>query len=942
MPASPRPASAASASFRRNVALESGPLLPEFKPDTLDWHATTWTALLAPRVAFDSPAARSAEVGDLKRASPPALADTPGGALAAGRDPTLIFALDPPFCGRRDAVTEMYATMQAALNEGGFRAVWLHGDQGTGKTRLAHHVRELLRGASGSFRWVEVPLDDGTAPPTLAGRMLLRVLGRGERRLPEAYAAIVRRVATWGGPEVALALAPQVAGLLALRQPGDPKRMLADEPRENQGADMVVALLARLARDEPLVVHVWVDPPQFREVVHLLGGMHKIAAAESLVVVVESRAAPSNAGPAACIGLGRHAQADLDREATAWLHRARGVPAVVRDALVATALGSPAALRDALADRIAAGELVCTQGAWRWLREGDVSISASLGSAQALAGRGDATVSAAVAALPADLRAILAAAAVFGEVAWLGGVLAVLRGLRTDPTDSGPAADRSRLKGQLLQLMAIDLVAFSDHCRIDGDYEFRLAAAAEGPALLAALPDDRRRAMARFAAQWLGARLPADDIALAVRHGELCAAGGDGPGAVAAWLRAGTLARAAGHLHRALALFARGRGASGTDAAAVACDVRVALGGGLLRLSRHADAQAVLLEALHLGRCADDDERCGIVRLRLSQVARLLGDYEAALDNLDAAHEHFGALGVHRWIADVSEEVGRVHIARGATDGCKTALQQFLKALVLRRRGKDKNAVARAQCQIARVHLCRGHLPDATDAVREAQDIADQAPDRWIKAEVGLAAADLALAAGDFALACALWDKAARLAQEVGDHRRQLEVALAKVEACALHGEGVLARSAMGGTLDLAREVADPEMWSAWYRVQASLALDDGDLDRAARDADRAVQVVQDSGAGYAAARARLIRGCVLGSRVLTEGGAGAVALDHACTADFDAGLQTLRVMGDLVHCVQGLRSYAGYLAKRGGGPRLAAVQRQLKDQERELGASPA
>jgi len=41
--------------------------------------------------------------------------------------------------------------------------------------------------------------------------------------------------------------------------------------------------------------------------------------------------------------------------------------------------------------------------------------------------------------------------------------------------------------------------------------------------------------------------------------------------------------------------------------------------------------------------------------------------------------------------------------------------------------------------------------------------------------------------------------------------------------------------------------------------------------------------------------------------------------------------------MGDLVRLVGGLRSCVDYLAQRGGGPRLTAVQGRLQEIEAEL-----
>ena len=602
--------------------------------------------------------------------------------------------------------------------------------------------------------------------------------------------------------------------------------------------------------------------------------------------------------------------------------------------------GSPRQLQWLLVERVAAGELARHRGSWRWAEPDEPGVSSTAVHSLALAGHRLASGDDSIPRLPTDLQLVIGCAAIFGQTAWLGAVLALLRGLRTDTTDSQHEVDRAHLKGQLVQLQNLGWLQFADQARYEGDYEFQFVDPTAANAALNGLPAHYRRRLSRLAAQWLASHPILDSIGTPARIAELYANGGDHHLAAFHCLAAGNAARNAAQLHRALALFAIGCRHTRNDDAALGCDLRTALGGGLLRLSRLKDARLVLGEALHMGRCIDDDERCGIAQLRLSQVARLLGEYDVSIDFLDGANDHFGAVSAHRWIADVCDEVGKLHLARGAAQACMWALQHFLKALALRRRGTDRRAVARSLCHVARVHLSRGHHQDAINAVQEAAQLCETAKDRWAMAEVEGVAGEVWFANNQFAVACGHWDKAARLATEVGDQRRTLEVALVRAEACVLHGDTDQAQRTMAVTLAWTRELNDPELWSAYYRIQAAIALQHMDLGLATLDSERAVEAVGHAGAGFAAAKACIVRGCVLGTCVLVQGGTQATAIDQTCTRDFEFGLETLHAMGDLVRYVQGLRSYVGYLTKRGGGPRLKAAARQLRVAEDDLTAA--
>ena len=97
------------------------------------------------------------------------------------------------------------------------------------------------------------------------------------------------------------------------------------------------------------------------------------------------------------------------------------------------------------------------------------------------------------------------------------------------------------------------------------------------------------------------------------------------------------------------------------------------------------------------------------------------------------------------------------------------------------------------------------------------------------------------------------------------------------------------------------------------------------------------MEVARESGARSQVARALLVRGCVLGTRALSETGARSTVVDRKATEAFQQSLDAFQEMGDLVRQRAGLRSYANYLTQRGGGPRLGAVEARLFEVNEEL-----
>lgn len=838
-----------------------------------------------------------------------------------------------PLVGRRADIEAVYDPLRAALNQRQFQVVWLSGPTGVGRSRLISTVERAAAPEKRGIGWYRIGAEEQiVGPPNLAGRLLLELIGGPELlRDAQPYERVRRHVAALLGDSSAGVAMTVVAPLLGLQTPGDRVSVeVAVEAPMTVSMEFVATLLRQRGRAGPCVVYV--DAGQalhLAELTALVRAMQTALTSSPVALLVDALEPPEPGLAVTHVALRPLDAPAMLQLAQKLLQRVGNTPSTLATWLVETSGGLPGRLVDTLRGMTAAGEIVERGGVWTWRGEWTGEATSALIQDEVLPGR--------LARLPAHLREVVDAAAIFGQAVWFGGLLSVLRGSRPEDPDILSERDRTALKAMLGQLQQLDVLQFVEQSAVERDLEFAFAHAADSGLLVQQMQDEKRRLLSRLAAQWLVRRPRQDPVAENARIAELYEQGGRRRLAAQQFLEAGNAARTVGQIHRAIALFAAGARSAHADNADLAADLRLAHGGSLLRLGRYPEAEAVLMESLRMARCLDDDLRTGTAQLRIAQVARGAGRYDMAEEFLEAALRHLRVAGAHRWIADVNDELGMVNLIRGGQDAYAQALQHFNKALALRRRADDLRVVARSLCHVARVQTGRGYFTAAMDAVSEATKLCDQVQERWGLAEARMVQGEVMAASGKVKGAMQMWSEAAELASEVGDRARQLEVAVLQSETQLALGKWQDAAARMVNAIDVARELANPELLSSVYRVLANISLARDALETADMDSENAVEVARGSGAQMAVARAQIVRACVLGTRALSERGPRATVLDRKTTEAFEEAFDTLFQMGDLVRLAGGLRSCVDYLAQRGGGPRLTAVQGRLIEIEAEL-----
>lgn len=883
-----------------------------------------------------SPPAPDAE--PVKRRDRPATGETTWAEFREARvGEAQLFSGPIPFVGRRAEVERMYNTVRDALNSRQVRSVWVFGAPGLGKTRILTELERAVGPAKRKVGWYRIGRGaDVAGPPSLAGRLLLELVGgSGVLRSEDAWGTVQRKLAEIVNEQYAtdcMAVVAPLLGIRALDTLEDESVRRVEAPLE-VSVQFVASLWRHRGKAGPFVLQLDASVAPEQELFALVQALRTALAGTAAAILIAGIDPPPAGMVVEVVGLEPLTTDALRQLGRQLVKRVSNAPVDLVESLVQQAAGVPERLVDVLRGMVAAGEIVQNADGWTFRQRTERGAvwkpQERPGTTSNLPDR--------IARLPGELREVIDAAAIFGPRLWFGGVLSVIRGGRGDRSESLSERDRVTIKAAMMQLQSLDLVQFVETSSLARELEFSFVYPTDPVAIVTEMHDEKRSLYSRLAAQWLASRPRQDPVSDHARIGELYEHGGRNRLAAQHFLEGGNAARAVGQTERAVALFAAGARNSFADDADLACDLRTAHGGSLLRLSQHQQAEAVLLEALHMARCLDDDLRCGIVQLRIGQVARVSGRYDMALQFLEGALKHLRVIGAHRWIADVSDELGLLCLVQGEQDAYKNALQHFLKALALRRRSEDRRVVARSLCHIARVHMGRGHFADAMEAVGEAVQVCDQIQEKWGAAEARCVQGEVFAASGKMKQALATWNNAHDLAADNGDRARLLEINVLRAEALIGMEDWQQAAALMVDALEIAKDINDPELLSGIYRVQAAISLERVALETADLDSEKAVQVARESGARMQVARALLVRACVLGTRALSEKGARSTVIDRKCTEAFEDALTGFREMGDIVRLAAALRSYVSYLSQRGGGPRLTAVQVRLQEVESEL-----
>lgn len=860
----------------------------------------------------------------------------------AGIRDTLLLGRTVPFVGRRGQLEQLYNSVRDALNSRQVRLAWVYGRSGIGKSRIARELERAVSPRKRGVGWYHVDAGRSSpGPPTLVGRVLLELVG-GEavHESGSPWQAVHRSLIGLVGDKHAGECMGIVAPLLGIASPEEGLRetgRVREAPPE-VAVQFCGSILRSRGRSGPFLLVIDGADASTEELSLFCRAMSEALVGISVAIVVQSRQPPPNGVEGLHLRL---PPLDVPSGQTVARHVLADVlnaPTRLVDELVERSRGNPGRLLDLVRGMIAARDIVVSEGRWKWAGATDPGGLPILPDPDPVATTELPEVPDRISRLPDELRLVVDIASVFGPTFWFGGVLSVLRGARNDPDDVMSDRDRTRLKGAMMQLQAIEVVVFIEHSKMSRELEFAFEHPEDAARLAARVEPDTRRRYARLAAQWLNCRPRVDPVGDNARIARLYQQGGRLRLAAQLYLQAGRAARNVGQVLRSVELYGAGAAITDADDADVASDLRIGHGGGLLRLSQPAEAEPVLLDALRMARCLEDDVRCGVAQLRVAQVARASGRYDTALRFLEGALKHLRSAGEHRWIADVMDETGVVHLVRGDKDAYRIALAHFLKALALRRRSEDRRVVARSLCNIARVNQGRGHLDDALDAANEAVQISEQIQDRWGIARARMALGEVLAASGKLRAALTVWAVAGELADELGDTVRHVELIILQAEALIALGQWQDAAATMVDVLEIATDTGDPELLSGVHRVQASISLERDALETADMDSLHAVEVARESGARSQVARALLVRGCVLGTRALSESGARSTVIDRKSTEAFEQALTAFEEMGDLVRLCSGLRSYVNYLTQRGGGPRLAAVEQRLADSQARLG----
>jgi tetratricopeptide (TPR) repeat protein len=612
------------------------------------------------------------------------------------------------------------------------------------------------------------------------------------------------------------------------------------------------------------------------------------------------------------------------------LARCENLPDILVEDAVEMTGGNPRLLEELAAMWLENGSIDTSAEPWR--------VDASRAAGTELSMSIEQAIEARIAALAPEERDLLEKAAVFGSVFWLSGLVALARVEKgashaTGWTDDGVRAGFEKLVAGLSDRDYVLRLPAGDSS-IPGDVEIVWKHNLERDLVSRLTDGERRKRLARIAAQWMEIKVTERSAEQLEFLGQLYEQGGDARRAALAYLGAADKARARYANPQAIELYRRALGLFVEDDVQPRLEALHNLGTVLALVGQNEDAAAQFEAMLRLGWLFDHPSKAGAAHARIGRIHRQRGEYEAALGRFHKARELFERAGDRRGVAATLDDVGIVHWMRGAYP---TALDHHRQALAIRRTLGDKRSIALSLANVGRVQNDMGSFQAALERFREALELRRAVGDRSGVVASMVDLGSVHEADGKLEAAHETFSDALKLAKEIGDRQGQAQV-LGRI------GEVLLAQGKASEAIDALEKAQE---------IQIALVDRLGQAECSRRLA-QACLVLGDRGAGLAHAKRSLDLAEAIGSRV-HAGTALRVLAEVAAAGDMTAGVtdvgeaqprsegsdaeelfrKAVHLLGEVANDLELARAYRAFAAfrERSGFPAEAVHLRMRADE---------
>jgi tetratricopeptide (TPR) repeat protein len=887
------------------------------------------------------PAGGDDEVSGKRIVPPPPLPPQRGARVPSTSDVFALRGVRSTLVGRERELAEMAEALARAVDFQAPQLITVVGNQGTGKSRLIaelveRHAGEPTRVFTGRAR----PGGQryGVIQQLLRDRFAIAE-GEPEAACVGRFTGEVERV--FGDHRIAEVL-HFLGQFLDLHLPDSPfLRVLGESPQQND--EITRTVLRRFfevdAQRSPLVLVFddlqWADEDSLqvlRELGAGLGGsaVCLIAAARPELLVRFSEWGTGTTDHLR-IDLRNLEPDDAGVMMSNLLARCAGVPVeLIEDAVEMTG-GNPHFLEQLVRLFLDNGTIDARGEPWR--------IDAARAAVTELPISIEEAIEARIAALEGEERDVLEKGAVFGNVFWLGALVALTRienaladAERDPPPAEGTLADGTGIRARRVVGADSDTLDWTDDgepvrariiqvveelvdrdylLKLDpedstvvGDVELVFKHNLERDLIAKSTAPGRLARYHRLAAQWLETKLSARSEEQLEFLAQLYERGGDRDRAAHCYLAGADKAMARYANEQAVDLYGKALAMLGQEDPVARLSALHNLGSVLDLVGQTDEAHRQFTEMLRMAWLFDQKAKGGAAHGRLGRIYRRRGEFDRAMDHLGAAHELFTQAGDRRGIAATLDDIGKVHWLRG---GYPQALEFHRQALAIRRALGDRRSIALSLANIGRVHNDSGAFKAANRQFREALDLRRDIGDMSGVVQSLCDLGGVHTADGAHEMALEMFNEAHKIAEEIGDKLAQCEVLSRLGECKAAMGRGSEAVEHLLEASSLATALGHKAAVSECCRRLAEVYISMGDAAQGYDYARRALAISEEVGTRVHVGSAH---------RVLAEAlcAAGLETADQTRRADehFRRAVEILAGMKNELELARCYRSYAG------------------------------